>query len=220
MGRRVIYLLALVVFVQTIYPITMVGEAGLLFYQLCYAALITVGILVARRNPLYTRLLIVLGGVYLLAGIAYTLNPGVEWIVLLTYVVLIPFQATVIWVLFRFIFLEKQVTRDVIYAAIAVYLLLGAIFVPVYGLIDELTYLQTGTNAFSDGLFTDDAVFPWQNLVYYSYATLTTLGYGDVLPVTMVARSVVSMEAVIGVLFVTIIMARLVALYVAPVEDN
>jgi 23S rRNA maturation mini-RNase III len=44
---------------------------------------------------------------------------------------------------------------------------------------------------------------------------LTTLGYGDILPVSMWARSFASIEAVIGVLYVTIIMARLVSLYTA-----
>ena len=42
---------------------------------------------------------------------------------------------------------------------------------------------------FSDSLVAADEIFPWQNLIYYSYATLTTLGYGDILPVTLWARS-------------------------------
>ena len=55
--------------------------------------------------------------------------------------------------------------------------------------------------------------FPWQSFIYYSYATLTTLGYGDILPVTMWARSMASLEAIVGVMYITVIMARLVGLY-------
>ena len=49
--------------------------------------------------------------------------------------------------------------------------------------------------------------------------TLTTLGYGDIVPVTLWARSLVSLEAIIGVLYVTIILARLVGLYIASDAD-
>jgi hypothetical protein len=65
---------------------------------------------------------------------------------------------------------------------------------------------------FVDGLGSAE-IFPWQNFVCYSYLTLTTLGYGDVLPVSLWARSMTSLEAIIGVLYLTIIMARLVGLY-------
>lgn len=45
--------------------------------------------------------------------------------------------------------------------------------------------------------------------------TLTTLGYGDILPATMLAKAAVSIQAIIGVMYLTIIMARLVSLYSA-----
>jgi len=61
----------------------------------------------------------------------------------------------------------------------------------------------------------ENVVFPWQTLVYYSYATLTTLGYGDILPATFWARSAASFEAVVGVLYTAVIVARLVGLYAA-----
>ncbi len=99
-------------------------------------------------------------------------------------------------------------SHAIIVAASAVYLLLGAVFVPVYGLIETLI-----PGSFIDGSLPSGAILPWQNFVYYNYATLTTLGYGDILPIAMWARSAASMEAVIGVLYITVIMARLVGLY-------
>jgi hypothetical protein len=110
-------------------------------------------------------------------------------------------------VLVRYIFLTRAVTRDVLYAATSVYLLLGAIFVPIYGLLETLW----------PGSFVDntapDAPVAWQQLLYYSYTSLTTMGYGDVLPVSWWARSLATAEAVIGVLYIAILMGRLVGLY-------
>jgi hypothetical protein len=53
----------------------------------------------------------------------------------------------------------------------------------------------------------------WQQFVYFSYTTLTTAGYGDVLPISWWARSLANIEMITGVLYITIIMARLVSLY-------
>ena len=211
---KVIYLLILVLLVQTIYPITASDNVvALIGYQLLYAALVVVGILLARDTPLQTWVLIGLGAVWVVTGAVYSFNQEAIWALLMTYGILILFQAMVIQVMLRFIFQAKQVTRDVLYAACAVYLLLGAIFVPAFGLLETITFSQTGAHAFTDSLVAADAIFPWQNFIYYSYVTLTTLGYGDILPVTLWARSLVSVEAIVGVLYITIIMARLVGLY-------
>jgi hypothetical protein len=122
----------------------------------------------------------------------------------------------VIQVMLRFIFAARRVTRDVLYAAVAVYFLLGALFVPVFGVLESVTFAQTGGHAFVDNVAGPAGIpLPWQNLVYYSYITLTTAGYGDILPATLWARSLASLEAIIGVLYLTIIMARLVGLYAA-----
>ena len=94
---------------------------------------------------------------------------------------------------------------------------------PVYGIIETWTWFpDRTTHAFVDGLNDfSDVPFPWQTFVYYSYATLTTLGYGDILPVTFWARSVATLEAVVGVLYTAVIVARLVGLYAArEVEEE
>lgn len=85
------------------------------------------------------------------------------------------------------------------------FLLLGPVFVSAFGLLETVTFAQTGAQAFIDGQAETGNILPWQHLVYYSYVTLTTLGYGDILPVTIWARSLVSFEAIISVLYVTII---------------
>jgi hypothetical protein len=53
------------------------------------------------------------------------------------------------------------------------------------------------------------------NFVYYSFVTQTTLGYGDITPITAPARSLSLLEAVIGQLYVAVLIARLVGIHIA-----
>lgn len=213
---RVVYLLALIALVQSIYPITAHNNlAGLIVYQFLYASMIVVGIILARDTPRIMALLAATGLTYLAAGIVYSFNPTETWALLLGYLTILPYLAMLTQVLLRFIFSVQAVTRDVLYAATAVYFLLGGLFVPIYGLIETL---QPGS--FIDGAATSGTFVHWQQFIYYSYATLTTLGYGDILPITMWARSAAALEAISGVLYIAILMARLVGLYAVELEEN
>ena len=89
-------------------------------------------------------------------------------------------------------------------------------------LIDTFTLiLSDGTvNAFTGGIAGEGVIFAWQDFVYYSYVTLTTLGYGDILPATYLAKWAVTAEAIVGVLYITIVMARLIGLYSADVHQS
>lgn len=212
---KVVYLLALVALLQFIYPITANGSTlTTIIYQLLYFSLIIVGIVLGRDSRRHVLILAGSGLAFLLSGVLYALNDQATWALLLTYGTILPFQILVILMLMRFIFATRAVNRDVIYAAIAVYLLLGAVFVPVYGIIETLA-----PGAYVDTMVPSGQLLPWQHFLYYSYATLTTLGYGDVLPASMWARSAASLEAVLGVIYLTVIMARLVGLYAQERHD-
>ena len=192
---------------RVIYPITQQGGIFLILYQFLYASMFAAGIYITSDSRRHVIITASTALTYLVFGFWYALDPTDEWKILTAYLALIPFLATVINVLVRYIFLARSVTRDVIYAAISIYLLLGAIFVPMYGILESLS-----PGSFVDGAAPDGPV-SWQQLIYYSYATLTTMGYGDVLPVSWWARSFASAEAIVGVLYLAILMARLVGLY-------
>ncbi len=106
-----------------------------------------------------------------------------------------------------FIFTESRVTRNVIYAAIIVYLLMGLFWSDLYHL---LNHLQPGSFDIT-GIQTGN---PKLILAYFSYVTLTTLGYGDISPLTDIAYSLAILEAIIGQLYLTVLVARLVALHI------
>ena len=124
------------------------------------------------------------------------------------HILAVPFFGYTIVRLLGFIFRESQVTRNVLYAAIIVYLLMGLLWADLY---QVLNFLQPGTFDIT-GIQTDN---PNLVLVYYSYVTLTTLGYGDISPLTDIGYSLAILEAIIGQLYLTVLVARLVALHIA-----
>jgi cation transport ATPase len=95
-----------------------------------------------------------------------------------------------------------------IQGAVAAYVLLGVIWAYAY---DFVEFLRPG--AFSGPGSPADGP---RAFFYFSFVTLTTVGYGDVLPVHAVARSLVSLEAVVGTLYPAILIARLVSVVVVP----
>jgi len=103
---------------------------------------------------------------------------------------------------------------DTIFGGISVYLLIAITFALVYGLIDFLD-----PAAFSFGVVQEAnaARFPGRDgfaeLIYFSFVTLTTLGYRDFVPVASVARSASALEAVIGQIYLAVFVARLVGLH-------
>ena len=106
-----------------------------------------------------------------------------------------------------------DVTHDVLSGAIAVYLLMGIAWAVIYVLIEGI---EPGSFALGDTA----SGTVWDQLLYFSFATLTTLGYGDVLPVTPVARIWAVLESVAGTLFLAVLISRLVGLYKAGGEGR
>lgn len=210
---KVVYLLALVILVQFGYPITTLGTAAFILYQMLYVSMVVVGVIVGRDSTRHMLFLAVTGCTYFLASLFYVFNPSVVWVVFITYFALIPYLGMLVWILGRFLAIARVITRDVLMAAVALYLLLGALFVPLYGVLETLS-----SGSFRDGSF-PDAPVQWQQLIYFSYTTLTSSGYGDILPISWWARSLANLEMVTGVLFITIVMARLVGVYTSVKEE-
>ncbi len=103
-------------------------------------------------------------------------------------------------------FRSGPITLHRIQGAVAAYVLLGAIWAVAYFLVELLH-----PGSFSGPVRVEDGAQGW---LYFSFVTLTTVGYGDVLPVQPIARSLAMLEAVTGPLYLTILLARLVSLAV------
>lgn len=127
---------------------------------------------------------------------------------LLVHLFAIPYLLFTIVTILIFIFKIQQVTRDVIAAAIVVYLLIGLLW----------TFIYMALNLLDPGSFSYNEVGEFRKsymLAYFSFVTLTTLGYGDITPLTSQARAFAYIEAIIGQMYLAILIARLVGLQVA-----
>ena len=120
---------------------------------------------------------------------------------------MIIFFAYTVVIILSHIFREKEVTTDLIMGAVCVYFFLGLMWGVVFSLLESL---QPGSFQFGQGQAADII-----NFTYYSFVTQTTLGYGDITPITAPARSFSLLEAVIGQLYVAVLIARLVGLHIA-----
>jgi len=117
--------------------------------------------------------------------------------------------------LLRFVLRAPSVNADVLCASISAYLMLGLMWTLAYWLVDQLTpggAFSFNTNAGTRSIngFTG---------FYFSFITLSTVGYGDITPVSRIARWLAAMEAMTGLLYVAVLIARLVALYSSPKSE-
>jgi hypothetical protein len=107
----------------------------------------------------------------------------------------------------EYVLLGTEVTSQKIYAALAVYLLMGYMWASLYDVVATLQP-QAFFVSHSQG-----EPIEFRALVHFSFVTLTSLGYGDVTPVTDQARSLAFLEAIVGNLYLAVLVARLVGMY-------
>lgn len=151
---------------------------------------------------------IVFGGGTLLLPAVSLMSSAFGWNANLLYLFLLP-CATVFffycaWLILKSLFDEKEVTADMLCGAVIAYLLLGIGWTGLYAFI-----MIVDPGAFSIS-FVDGDHGTGGVLLYYSFVTLTTLGYGDILPLSELARTAAFLEAVAGVMFASIFVAALV----------
>jgi Ion channel len=124
--------------------------------------------------------------------------------------------AFVIGHLLYFVLRAPVVNVEVLCASIAAYLMLGLMWTVAYWLVDQLTpggafSFNTNRGAQSMNGFTG---------FYFSFITLSTVGYGDITPVSQAARWLAALEAMTGLLYVAVLIARLVSLYSSAKSDD
>jgi hypothetical protein len=104
-----------------------------------------------------------------------------------------------------------RVTADRIYAAICAYLLIGYAWAFGYALLDEF---QPGAFATPAEVARNDYIGRVNQMRYFSFITLATVGYGDIVPRTSGARTMVILEAIVGQFYLVALIGRLVGLHI------
>jgi hypothetical protein len=114
------------------------------------------------------------------------------------------FYIWAIWLAMKQVLFSGSVTVNEIVGAICIYLLLGVIWTLMYLFVAQA--IPGAFNGIEQKVWYDN----FADVAYYSFVTLTTLGYGDISPVAPVARFLVYMQAVVGVFYMAILVASLI----------
>jgi len=125
-----------------------------------------------------------------------------DWLVLSAFVGFVSFA------LFSYLGKPGSITSGRLYASVSLYFLLGLFYYAIFNLLETVqprSFIETGSTALNET--------SRHSLLYLSLITLTTLGYGDIVPVSPPARMLAAFEAATGVLYIAFTVARLVAAY-------
>jgi hypothetical protein len=112
---------------------------------------------------------------------------------------------------------EDRVSLDTVMGGVCIYLLLGVLWVSLYSAVE---YLIPGSFTIEGISLTQLAdatqeVHRYPELLYFSFVTLTTLGFGDIVPTNQIARSLATGEAIVGQVYLGVFVASLVGLHLA-----
>lgn len=199
---------------MVLFPLlTLEGLFGNILELTLGMSLLTAGLLLSagpKRRVIRTVLIALL---VLVLWSLEVLHPKDRWLALTRESIFILFFARVIFVMAQHVFFSPRVrTADRLYGAVSIYLLISAFFGSMYTLTSLIL-----PNAFSCSLNLcgGDVGLYLRNggNLYFSMTTLTTLGYGDITPIHPFTGMLCTLEALIGQMYVAVVVARLVGLH-------
>jgi hypothetical protein len=186
-------------------PLKAVGITSFQVLEFASALLLIGGVFFVSASPIVAAALLAAFAMAIWAGFARLTAPSTFDIYLLAGAWLI-MSVALIFVVGRAVFASGHVNYHRIVGAILVYLSIATTFVALFTFVGLLI-----PKAFSGILFEDNPALA-SNVIYFSFVTLTSTGYGDIFPVHPVARSVCNFETILGQLYPATLLARLVSL--------
>jgi hypothetical protein len=118
------------------------------------------------------------------------------------------FHAFVVVCLLRYMLSDEVMTLDELFAAAGLYVLMAFVFAYLYALVELFApgsfYINPSNNP--------DGTTGWWELLYFSFTCLSSVGFGEITPVSDHARSLVMIQQMLGVLYIALVISRLVAL--------
>ncbi len=156
-----------------------------------------------RKNHLIIGLVLGIPALFLTSTLHQFDNQIRDWI---TYGNVLCLYLFIIYLMLVQIFNARIITLNTIGLALCTYILIGTVWVLFYTPV-----LAMNPEAFTHPILDDPD--PIHTLTYFSYVTLATLGYGDISPVSNIARNLAILEAVTGTLFLAVLISRLVGGY-------
>jgi Ion channel len=199
-----IFLLAALIF----YPYVEDGGFGYFAFRILGSAAILVAVYAIRlRNTLL--LVALLLAIPALLERILPLRADAGFLSLLNIVLSFAFDVFIVVAIFHRVYTRNQPNSETVFGALCIYLLVGFTFASVYGMVaviqpkafylDPLTNLHTIPDRF--------------DFIYYSFATMTSLGAAGITPVSSPARSLTVIEAILGILYLAVLIAGLMGTY-------
>lgn len=191
---------------------TFFGDMDGIILLMSYNAIMIVGIWSLLDDPKFFLAGIVLAGISIAASLGQIVLPSMEFMLSLTVLsMLLIFSVISSVIISQHIFTTTKVTANVLIGSACVFMFLGLNWTILYVFI-----LLFDPGAFSgvaaiDGSGEDNLFW---DMTYFSFVTLTTLGYGDIGPLSPLARALAYMEAVIGQLYTVLLVGVLVGAYI------
>jgi voltage-gated potassium channel len=122
------------------------------------------------------------------------------------------FLALVVGAILAHVFKSTRITRETIAGAVCAYLLIGAMWAHLFSTIENVSPGSFADNSIE--MEAESSPEPMRDkadrFTYFSFVTLTTLGYGDITPMTRAAKNLAALEAIFGQLYLAVLIARLV----------
>ena len=117
------------------------------------------------------------------------------------------------------VFIGGDVDSNRIIGAVCIFFILGLLWAFIYALV---YIFDRDSFRFSNHVLTDNGIRPdaLSEFIYFSNVTLTTLGYGDIVPISRQARVLATIEAMLGQLYLATVVARLVGLHISQRNRN
>jgi voltage-gated potassium channel len=199
--HRSVWLLAAIVLCVIATPLQEMGHLPSLTTHFLFGAIVLASVNSATGRRHYLGPVAGLAVVWLLADVASAFVAGTVAPVIAN-LALIALMVFTIYLILRPLLTVKETDFDTLCGAIAVYLLIALAWAVSYGLFAQI----------APGSFQLEREYTWSTALYFSLTTLTTLGFGDITPVSPLARIWTTLEAVFGQLYIAVLVARMVAL--------
>ena len=197
---------------MVIFPF-MQGPSTSSTFTILFTLLLGAAVMTIRGGRLLKVIALLSFAASITSRLAFSLT-GEGWLESLSYLFATTTLAWVTIFLFRSLFQTKEVTSTTLWEAVSVYILIGLTWASVFAILEA-----TAPGSFEDTSL-PGAGMTFPTLIYYSFVTLATLGYGDIVPMTQEARGLVIMEVLTGVLYMAILISRLVGTWKPRKRDD
>lgn len=193
----------------------------LFFVHLGYSMVLIATILAFGQDPRLQRLLILLGALAMVGtwSVYFLQGDDRREVIIADRLVAVVFLGITTWVVLERVVTEVNVTVDTLMGSVCVYLLIGATWGVGYS---ALFYIDPNSFTIADNIeATMEANYISINQwLYYSFMTLTTLGYSNISPASRGAGTLTWLEAMAGQFYMAVLVARLVGLHTIPTSSS